>query len=1028
MNQIIRQSLWFVLFSILSSSSFAQTVTGIINDDEGIPLPGATVVVAGTTKGAFSDLDGKYSLANLPLGKSTLNFSFIGFKTQTKEVNLAAGQILTLNLKLLSDEVMMNDVVVVGYGVQRRSEVTGSIATIDAQKIKEIPAPSFEAALQGQAAGVQVSQGSGMAGSGSLVKVRGIASVSAGGDPLYVVDGIPITQDNFIRGNSGGMNNNPLASINPNDIESIEILKDAAATGIYGSRGANGVILITTKRAKEKGLSFDFTTRIGLSQPATRPNMMNSSEYLQVRQEAWENDGGTGYVWLPNYSAASDAPDVRKRAYEYAKTVDTDWVDQTIGTGVKQMYSLGVKKATDLYNAYGSFAYDKNESYLIGNSYERISGRLNVDLNVSEKVKLIGSTSLVQGTNDRVDAAWSGGLGEAMSTALPIYPVYYTPDLEEFGFVNTNGYSTWNNGYSNPVMLQDRKNWITREYRSISSLSLIYTPIKNLHLKISGGYDYMDIGENITYPVAIRPNRDAVDEVAINNTFVNNFTYNATADYEYAPAEKHRFNFLIGNEYQRSISLFSSQNFNEGENDEEVIISSTSPRQQFSFLSYFGRLNYIYNSRYIFQATARVDGSSRFGRNNRYGFFPAVSAGWIVSQEDFLKDNKTISYMKLRASYGLTGNANFGNYEYIGQYSNVDNGINYNGQPITFPLNAPNDDLKWETSATFDAGLEVGLWKDRVTFEVSVYNRQSSDVLMNVNLAPSTGFTNYWDNVAEVLNQGVEFSIKSRNIVREFQWTTEFNVARNYNELVSIGDYTPDAVSGGTNDSRVIVGKPIGSFFLVDFARVDSETGLPVYYDANGNETMEYDLANRQYVGDGLPDFIGGITNNFKYKKWDLNVLATFSYGGKIFDSSGKRQLGVVTDWNMRTEAFDRWTKPGDETTFPLYTLDETTFGLQSGNPWWNTSLFVYDASYLRLRQATLAYTFGDYAVGKVKVNNIRMAFTVFNLFTLTNFPGLDPEVVRDFENAQDRNLSPNISYLTPPQERSYNLQLSFNF
>ncbi len=1027
MNQFLRQSLWIALFSIGSLSGIAQTVNGVINDDEGNPLPGATVVLDGTTKGAFTDIDGKYSITNLPVGKSVLKYSFIGFKTQSKEVELVQGQTISLNIKLASDAVMMNDVVVVGYGVQRRSEVTGSIATIDAQKIKEIPAPSFEAALQGQAAGVQVSQGSGLAGSGSLVKVRGIASVSAGGDPLYVVDGIPITQDNFIRGNSGGMNNNPLASINPNDIESIEILKDAASTGIYGSRGANGVILITTKRAKKKGLSFDFTTRVGLSQPATRPNMMNSAQYLQMRQEAWENDGGTGYVWLPNYTSASDAPDLRKRAYDYARTVNTDWVDETIGTGVKQMYSLGVKKATDKYNAYGSFAYDKNESYLIGNSYERISGRINADLNITKKIKAIVTTSLVQGTNDRVDAAWSGGLGEAMSTALPIYPVYYTPELADFGFVNNNGYSTWNGGYSNPVMYQDRKDWITKEKRSINSLSFIYTPIKNLHLKVSGGYDYMDIGENITYPASIRPNRNVVDEISINNTYVNNFTYNATADYEYSPAEKHRFNFLIGNEFQRSSSYFSSTFVNE-EAGVAVDNNSTSPKQQFSFLSYFGRLNYIFDSKYIFQATARVDGSSRFGVNNRYGFFPAVSAGWIVSQEDFLKDNKTISYLKLRTSYGLTGNANFGNYEYIGQYSNVDNGILYNGSPITFPLNAANDNLKWETSTTIDAGVEVGLWKDRVTFEVAYYNRRSKDVLMNVNLAPSTGFTNYWDNVAEVLNRGVEFSIKSRNIVREFQWTTEFNIAQNYNELVSIGDYTPDAVSGGTNDSRVLVGKPIGSFFLVDFARVDSQTGLPVYYDVNGNETMEYDNANRQYVGDGLPDFIGGITNNFKYKKWDLNVLATFSYGGKIFDSSSKRQMGVVSDWNMRTELFDRWTKPGDETTFPRLTLDETTYGLPSGFPWWNTSLFVYDASYIRLRQATLAYTFGDYEVGKVKVGNIRMAFTIFNLFTITDFPGLDPEVVRDFENPQDRNLSPNISYLTPPQERSYNLQLSFNF
>jgi TonB-linked SusC/RagA family outer membrane protein len=1009
-------------------SSYAQTITGIISDEEGNSLPGATVVVDGTTKGAFSDIDGKYTLANLEVGVNKIKFSFIGFTPQIKEVTLEEGETKTINVTLKSDAVLMDDVVVVGYGVQRKSEVTGSISTIDSKQIAEIPAPSFEAAIQGQAAGVQVSQGSGLAGSGSLIKVRGIASVSAGGDPLYVVDGIPITQDNFIRGNSGGMNNNPLASINPNDIESIEILKDAAATGIYGSRGANGVILITTKRAKKKGLSFDFTTRLGLSQPATLPDMMNSEEYLQMRQEAWENDGGTGYVWLPNYSSASDAPDFRKRAYEYAQGVNTDWVDQTIGTGVKQMYSIGAKKATDKYNAYASFSYDDNQSYLVGNSYERISGRLNADIKITKKLKAIISTSYARGTNDRVDAAWSGGLGEAMSTALPIYPVYWQDGLEDFGFINNNGYATWNDGYSNPVMFQDRKDWITRENRSISSLSLIYSPIENLNLKVTGGYDYMDIGENLRYPASIRPNRDVIDETYKNDAYVNNWTYNVTADYLYQPSEKHKFNFLIGNEYQRSSSETTSITINESPTDTEESIYSSSPVQQFSFLSYFGRANYVIDSKYIFQVTGRVDGSSRFGRNNRYGFFPAVSAGWILSEEDFLKESKTISYLKLRSSYGITGNANFGNYEYIGQYSNTDNGIFYNGEPIIYPLNAPNDDLKWETSATLDAALEVGLWQDRVTFELAYYNRRSKDVLLNVNLAPSTGFTNYWDNVGEVLNRGVEFSIKSRNLVRELQWTTDFNIARNYNELVDIGDYTPDAVSGGTNDSRVLVGKPIGSFYLVEWVGVDPDTGLPIYLDADGNETSDYDNANRRYVGDGLPDFVGGITNSFSFKNWDFSFLATYSYGGKIFDSSAKRQMGVVSDWNMRTDLFDRWVKPGDETTFPALTLDETNYGLPSGFPWWNTSLFVYDASYIRLRQTTLAYNFKDREVGKVKLNNMRLAFTVFNLFTLTDFPGLDPEVVRDFENQQDRNLSPNVTYLTPPQERSFNIQFSFSF
>jgi hypothetical protein len=253
-------------------------------------------------------------------------------------------------------------------------------------------------------------------------------------------------------------------------------------------------------------------------------------------------------------------------------------------------------------------------------------------------------------------------------------------------------------------------------------------------------------------------------------------------------------------------------------------------------------------------------------------------------------------------------------------------------------------------------------------------------------------------------------------------------VARNYNELVDIGDYTPDAVSGGTNDSRVIPGSPVGSFYLMMFSHVDSETGLPVYLDREGNETFDYDNSERQYVGDGLPEFVGGITNTFRWKNWDLQALATFSYGAKIFDSSAKRQLGVVSSWNMRTEILDRWRQPGDESTFPRLTLDETTYGLPSGFPWWNTSLFVFDASYFRMRNVSLGYTFDDLKTGSTEITGLRFAASVTNLFTITNFPGLDPEVVRDFENAQDRNLSPNVTYLTPPQERAWTVSVSMNF
>jgi TonB-dependent SusC/RagA subfamily outer membrane receptor len=371
------------LFSLAAGSLSAQTVKGRVTGPDKTGLPGVVVKDQISGMGAATDIDGNFNI-NLAVGAHKIEFILLGFETQVKDVNLTAGQTLDLSLQMVEDLSLTEEVVVVGYGVQRKREVTGSISKIDGKELTRLPVPSFEAALQGQAAGVQVTQGSGMAGSGSLLRIRGIASVSAGGDPLYVVDGIPITQNNFLNGNSGAMNNNPLASINPNDIESVEILKDAAATGIYGSRGANGVVLITTKRGKGKGFGVDYTTRFGISTPATLPNMLNTEQYLAIRQEAWENDGGTGYVWLPGFSLVGDDASTRETAFKQAQKTNTDWVDLTTGVGFKMMHSASITHSGTKHNLYAGLTYDDNGSYLIGNTYKRLSGRINLDYQIQK--------------------------------------------------------------------------------------------------------------------------------------------------------------------------------------------------------------------------------------------------------------------------------------------------------------------------------------------------------------------------------------------------------------------------------------------------------------------------------------------------------------------------------------------------------------------------------------------------------------------------------------------------------------------
>jgi len=426
----------------------AQSVSGTVVDEFNEPLPSVAISVdkGGATSTNFN---GQYSLSLKP-GKYAITYSFIGYEPVMKEVDIKGKQIINVTMKPASNQ--LDEVVVVGYGVARKRDLTGSVVSLKTKELTDIPTPSFENAIQGKAAGVQVITGSGIAGSGSMVRVRGVASISAGGDPLYVVDGIPITQDYFLNGNRGGFNTNPLATINPNDIESVEILKDAAATGIYGSRGSNGVVLITTKRGKSKKLTYNFSSRVGFSNPTALPNMMNKDQYLQMYEEAWVNDGNVGVPELPG----------NRMSWAEAQAAEgTDWVQETIRQGIKHGYDFSASRGFKGGNFYAGLSYNDNHSYLAGNSYERLSGRINA------------GTSVSRGVNNRIDAAWSGGFGEAMSRALPIYPIYYAEDeYDDDGNLVASAGDYWLKGgiSLNPVAQRDMKDWTAIEDRSINNI------------------------------------------------------------------------------------------------------------------------------------------------------------------------------------------------------------------------------------------------------------------------------------------------------------------------------------------------------------------------------------------------------------------------------------------------------------------------------------------------------------------------------------------------------------------------------
>ncbi|MBE9492273.1 MAG: TonB-dependent receptor [Bacteroidetes bacterium] len=1020
-----------LFFCTLNIKAQDITVTGtVIDAEEGTYLIGVTILEKGTTHGTVTDINGDYSIK---VTKGTmLVFSFIGYTSQ--EV-IADKPII--NVKLRPKAMLLEETVVIGYGTQRKKNLTGSISKVTGKELTEIPIPSFEAGLQGKAAGVQIIQSNGMAGAGSAVRVRGVGSITAGGDPLYVIDGIPIVQNQIIQGSAGneminslrigGVNTNPLNFINPNDIESIEILKDASATAIYGSRGANGVILITTKRG-HKGVKskpiFDVNYKIGFARPTKLYDLLDNEEYITLYQEAYENDAiygnGTFYdgpwVTLPGGISREEA----------LKT-NTDWQQEMIRTGISQGLDVSFKQGSKRLGTYLGVSYSDENSFLINNSFKRFAARANVDFMVTEKLDIGVTASFTRGVTNHVPVSWTGGLGKAQSAALPYFPIYYCGTADSGYYQFPEG----QNGPGNPVKQLDMDILRTRELRTLSTIYLNYKIIKDLSIRVDGSIDYLDLDFN-DYNKAFREipqGRSTMD-------YMTNWNTKAILNYFLNVKGSHDFNFMLGTELL-SNTMISKRltltgidkpiykdpeyppEFIDGQPNPDYQIE-TFPTSKYSFVSYFGRVNYAFSKKYLVTLILRRDASSRFGVNNKFGTFPAASLGWIMTEEKFLQDNKFFSFLKLKTGYGITGNAEIPNYAQYG-ITNTTSPITYNGQNIIFQTNLENPNLKWETTKTYDVGVEYGLLKDRIHGEISYYYKKTEDLFLNIQVQSSSGWTNVLKNIGSMRNTGVEFDITSVNIQRKLVWKTNLNFAYNNNKVLDIGNATPDALAG-TGDTRVLVGHPIGVNYLIPVVRIDPADGRPVYLDINGNETKEYNLDDRRVVGKPYPDVIGGFTNYFTYRNWELNFMFNFCFGNDIYDDSEKFQYNDL-GWNLVNNALDRWQKPGDVTDVARLTLGQSDIERIR-----NTDEYLHDGSYVRLKSLIISYNFPNKLISKLKLNSAKISLIGTNLLTFTSYPGLDPEIFRDMENVLQKNTSPSVTYLTPPQARTFSVAINISF
>lgn len=1015
-----------LLLAVFSVQAQTQDVSGRVTDQkDGSPLPGVTVTVKGTNVSTATAADGTFTL-KVPAGAKTLVISSVGYGI--KEVAVGAN----LSIALATGDNSLSEVVVVGYGTKIKRDLTGSVAKVGAKELGNTPVTSFEGALQGRAAGVQVEQQNGKLGQGIKVRIRGASSVSAGNEPLYVVDGVPVTTTNL---SSNGAQTSPLADINTNDIESIEILKDASSAAIYGSRGSNGVVLITTKRGKSGKSKVDFGFYSGIQEPTRHREFMNAEQYVKYQQQAaigagkyeyrlgyWDTEQD-GIDWWSNYV------DSRLKRYSAGnddyKTykVNTNWEKEAFQRAPITQYDLSLSGGNDKTTFYMGGQYLDQTGIIQRNSLKRYNGRINIDHKFNNWLTAGMNMSFARTLNYRVsnDNAFSTPL--QMVALSPI-----TPKIDpRTGLIsgqldnNTGAPNTNYPVYYNPLLSVKDAYYNTFVNRILGNVYGQAQITKNLSFRTEFGMDQLNQTEEAYYgPITVRNTSyprgggfTTADQILNYNT--NNFFR-----YVGNVGDKHNFDAVLGMSYQ-------DQNwFTQGATAESFPSSAykkltsagtkddaTSTETEFSFLSYFSRLNYKFMDRYLVALSGRFDASSRFGPNSRWGFFPAASVGWIVSEEKFLQDSKWLSFLKLKASYGLTGNAEIGNYPWQGLWSG--NGA-YASIPGQIPSQLANPDLKWETTASADFGVEFGVLNNRITAEVDYYFRNTKDLLLAVEVPGTSGFSSQIRNLGKLTNKGFEFSINSDNVVtRNFRWTTNINFGLNRNKITDLNGQE----LGVGNVNRAREGQPIGVFVAREFAGADPANGDALWIKntklpdgkIDRSTTNNYNDAVDVVIGNPNPDFIYGMRNNFNYKGIELDIFLQGVQGNNVYDGGGQYMSASGSNGfdNQTVDQLKAWKNPGDKTMVP----EARTFMANGTDP---SSRWLYDGSYLRVKQLTLAYNLPKDVLSKIKLERARVYVRGQNLFTITNYKGWDPEVNADY---QASNINQGVDFYSVPQLRT---------
>jgi TonB-linked SusC/RagA family outer membrane protein len=992
-----------LLLALMTQITFAQerTVSGTVSDNAGLPLPGVSVLVKGSKTGTQTDFDGKFSIkAN---ANQTLVLSYIGMKSQEVSANST-----TINVKLKDETNVLDAVVVVGYGTQTKKRSTDAISRVTAKDIQQIPVANVQNALVGKLAGVQVTQTNGKVEGGISIRVRGAASISAGKEPLYVLDGVPLITTNE---SSNGAPTNPLLTLSTNEIESIDVLKDASSAAIYGARGANGVVIITTKRGKEGKGTFTINMSQGVSEATKKRKWLNAKQYVELFTEASINELGDATDAEDNFDFLAQGTDWRNNE------VDSDWQDTAFQRGHTKDVDFSTSGGDANTKYFFSGAYNNTNGIINSNSLERITARTNVSHKVTDRFTVGMNLSFSRAQINRVqdDNAFTTPLQTVAQSPL-------SPIRLEDGTANPNTL------YANYLLAIDNSFWKTLIRRVTGK---VYGEFKiSSHFKANSdfSYDLMSQSED-SWNGKNTPFQATDGDVFASS--VNNETYITSnyITYDQTLADKHSINAVVGMEfnkfnrrYQEVTSIyFPNDNFQTIDGGAEVN-GGRGNETDYTFVSQFGRVSYSFDNKYLFKASIRRDGSSRFGINNRFGTFPAVSAGWVVSEESFLKENKVVSYLKIKSSWGKLGNAEIGNFAsrqfYRPNSYNLRTGLTFD--------QAGNPNLTWEKSAQIDLGTEIGLF-NRVNLEFDYYKKTTDGLLFNVPLALSSGTTTINQNIGELVSKGVEFVINTKNVDSEnFKWSTSLNITTNNSIVNALPNNNADVINTFTINR---VGENVSSFYLKEYAGVDPANGDALFYlntkNADGTlnraTTNNYGAAQRVIAGNPFPTLMSGLTNTINYKGLDFTFTFQGEWGASIYNSAGLYQ-SVAADYfdNQSIDQLNRWRKPGDITNVPQARL-------YGGNGTGHSTRFLDNSDFIRLRNMTIGYTLPNKVIKDLGMSSVRFYATGVNLLTFTNYSGYDPEARRDDVDGSGVGRIGEEFYSAPPA-RTIALGVNINF